>query len=134
MAAAMQFVPLRMLPVVVFVLLLHNVATSVAQGSDKPIQPNVTLHYLRPPASGADIIASTPYTISSSKPIVSDWPSWGRDIYNRRWAADEKIISTKNVGSLQILWKMNVTGDTSATQAVVNGIVYFPAGRVSCGL
>src|SRR5260221_8885291 len=42
--------------------------------------------------------------LRASAPAPADWPSWGYDLGNHRYNANEKTITTANVKNLKLLW------------------------------
>lgn len=57
-------------------------------------------------------------------PQSSNWPSYGRDDDNTRYASQEKMIGVDTVAKLKRKWSWTGSGVTS-TPAVVDGVVYF---------
>ena len=53
------------------------------------------------------------------------WAMFGRDLANTRDNPEETKINAQNVGGLRELWKWN-GASTTATPAVVDGVVYLP--------
>nr|GEY81516.1 PQQ-dependent membrane bound dehydrogenase, glucose/quinate/shikimate-related [Tanacetum cinerariifolium] len=58
---------------------------------------------------------------------ATDWVNHGRDITNGRYARDEFMINPSTVHKLKLRWKFLTGADTTATPAVADGVVYFPA-------
>jgi polyvinyl alcohol dehydrogenase (cytochrome) len=58
--------------------------------------------------------------------LAADWGSAGRDLKNSRYQADEKKISPKTVGALQLRWQLATDGDVTANPTVDGDHVYFP--------
>src|SRR5262245_31155997 len=56
----------------------------------------------------------------------ADWPMFGQNPANTANNPTETIISTGNIGDLDVKWTFTTMGDVSARAAVVNGVVYFP--------
>ncbi|KAL6001965.1 hypothetical protein ACLOJK_040529 [Asimina triloba] len=54
------------------------------------------------------------------------WVNHGRDHTNRRFAADEVMISPSTVSRLKLKWEFSAGRDITATPAVADGVVYFP--------
>src|SRR3954468_10341305 len=55
----------------------------------------------------------------------SVWSMIGRDPTNTRSQPSEHRIRPENAGRLAVKWVAAITGDVSATPAVVDGAVYF---------
>ncbi|KAG4925796.1 hypothetical protein JHK87_051336 [Glycine soja] len=56
-----------------------------------------------------------------------DWLNHGGDLFNRRYAYKERMISPKTAPNLRLKWKFNAGKDISATPAIYGGTVYFPS-------
>src|SRR5262245_18138596 len=54
------------------------------------------------------------------------WSTAGHDLKNSRHQADEKKISPKTVGRLQVKWQLTTSGDVTANPAVEGDYLYFP--------
>lgn len=64
---------------------------------------------------------------AGAEPTAPTWTMGGQGITNWRYQPDENKITTGNVKSqLAVKWAATLTGDISATPAVVNGVVYVP--------
>lgn len=72
-------------------------------------------------AAGALALGALP-AISAA----ADWPSAGRDLKNSRYQADEKAISPRTVGALQLRWSFATDGDVTANPTVDGDYLYFP--------
>lgn len=57
---------------------------------------------------------------------AADWPSAGRDLKNSRYQNDEKAISPRTVGALQLRWTFATDGDVTANPTVDGDYLYFP--------
>lgn len=57
---------------------------------------------------------------------AAGWPSAGRDLKNSRYQADEKAISPRTVGALQLRWSIATDGDVTANPTVDGDYLYFP--------
>src|SRR5262245_44614426 len=55
-----------------------------------------------------------------------DWPSAGADLSNSRYQSQESQINANNVGSLQLKWMLDTSGDVQAHPAVDGDYLYFP--------
>jgi polyvinyl alcohol dehydrogenase (cytochrome) len=56
----------------------------------------------------------------------ADWPSAGADLSNSRYQDKEDRISARTVGSLQLKWSFDTSGDVTAHPAVDGKYLYFP--------
>ena len=55
------------------------------------------------------------------------WLNHGGDLFNRRFASEERKISPETVHKLALKWKFYTGDDVSATPAIFNGTIYFPS-------
>ena len=55
---------------------------------------------------------------------TGDWGSYGRDLLGTRHAADETVIGTENVGSLQLAWRSDGVDGGQSTAVVAGNCVY----------
>ena len=58
--------------------------------------------------------------------LAADWPSAGADLSNSRYQSKESKINANNVGSLQLKWTLDTSGDVQAHPAVDGNYLYFP--------
>ncbi len=65
-------------------------------------------------------------TTVSAGTLSNAWPSAGHDSQNSRYQNAETLITTSNVGNLQVKWQYATSGDVSATPALDGTNVYFP--------
>jgi polyvinyl alcohol dehydrogenase (cytochrome) len=56
----------------------------------------------------------------------ADWPSAGANLNNSRYQDKEARISAQTVGSLQLKWTLNTSGDVTANPTVDGNYLYFP--------
>jgi polyvinyl alcohol dehydrogenase (cytochrome) len=56
----------------------------------------------------------------------ANWPSAGADLNNSRYQSNEQRITAATVGSLQLKWTVNTSGDVQAHPAVDGNFLYFP--------
>ena len=109
----------------------------IAGSTPPPLQaqpPNTTVTTMPsagnstpPSASGgsdAGVTRADAGEVSSDATGSADWPSFGHDTDNTRYASQEKDISRENVSTLVRKWMWDGAGVTS-TPAVVDGVVYF---------
>lgn len=64
--------------------------------------------------------------VAGSTAGAADWSSAGRDLKNSRYQSDEKKISPRTVGNLQLRWSVATDGDVTANPAVDGNFIYFP--------
>ncbi|KAL5722667.1 hypothetical protein ACHQM5_006158 [Ranunculus cassubicifolius] len=57
----------------------------------------------------------------------ANWINHGGDIYNRRYAEEERRISPKTASRLELKWEFVTGFDISATPSIYDGTVYFPS-------
>jgi polyvinyl alcohol dehydrogenase (cytochrome) len=57
---------------------------------------------------------------------AADWPSAGLDLMNSRYQDQERKISPRTVGSLQLRWALPTDGDVTANPAIDGNFLYFP--------
>ncbi|KAK2983148.1 hypothetical protein RJ640_007824 [Escallonia rubra] len=58
---------------------------------------------------------------------VAEWYNHGGDLTNSRYAKGELLINPRTIQKLKLKWKFFTGKDISATPAIANGVVYFPA-------
>lgn len=56
----------------------------------------------------------------------AEWPNHGGGIENRREARHEHKLSFHTLAKLKKKWRVNTSGDVTATPAIANGVIYFP--------
>ncbi|WP_225099056.1 PQQ-binding-like beta-propeller repeat protein [Streptomyces sp. CoH27] len=74
-----------------------------------------------PPAVASATAALSPHPVPHT-----EWPSAGQNIHDTRNAADEHILTTRNVKNLKPRWIYTAAGSVSATPTVAHGVVYVP--------
>ncbi|MBA0842078.1 hypothetical protein Goarm_001924, partial [Gossypium armourianum] len=64
----------------------------------------------------------------AKKPKSSqNWLNHGGDLYNRRYAEKETMISPETVSNLRLKWEFIAGKDITATPAIFDGTLYFPS-------
>lgn len=69
-------------------------------------------------------IFATTFVFVTPAAAQSRWPSWGGDLHNTHYAAQEKSITPANVSALAPRWTFHTLGDVYAIPTVQDGRVY----------
>ncbi|KAK3026617.1 hypothetical protein RJ639_040644 [Escallonia herrerae] len=69
----------------------------------------------------------TPLREASLIMCEEHWYNQGGDLTNSRYAKEELLINPRTIQKLKLKWKFFTGKDISATPAIANGVVYFPA-------
>lgn len=67
-----------------------------------------------------------PISAISLNSIGSGWSGWGANVFNNRWASENRYVSSQNVHSLALKCQFDHPFGVSATPVVLDDTVYFP--------
>ncbi|KAL5705547.1 hypothetical protein ACHQM5_023839 [Ranunculus cassubicifolius] len=73
------------------------------------------------------LLSSASRLLASVIDADANWINHGGDIYNRRFAVEERRISPKTASSLELKWEFVTGFDITTTPSIHDGTVYFPS-------
>ncbi|XP_052485616.1 uncharacterized protein LOC105778798 [Gossypium raimondii] len=66
-------------------------------------------------------------SVAKKSKSSQNWLNHGGDLYNRRYAEKETMISPETVSNLRLKWEFIAGKDITATPAIFDGTLYFPS-------